>query len=72
MITRRVVIFCLVGIWAGVEFFGGSQGWAIFFAALTAYVGWGFFMSGQPDEPLDPGTGTGSEAEKAPTPKDQE
>jgi phage-related holin len=50
-ITRRIVIFALVAIWTVVEFFVGSLGWVIFFAALTAYVGWGFFLSGQPDEP---------------------
>jgi hypothetical protein len=66
--TRRVVVFCLVAIWTVVEFFSGSQGWVIFFAALTAYVGWGFFLSGQPDEPLDAGAGT----DEAPTPKDNE
>ncbi len=67
-LTRRIVIFCLVAIWTLVEFFGGSTGWVIFFAALTAYVGWGFFLSGQADEPLD----GGSQTSKAPTPKDGE
>lgn len=50
-VTRRVVIFALVAIWTVVEFFQGSTGWLIFFLALSAYVGWGFFLSGQPDEP---------------------
>lgn len=52
-LTRRIVVFLLVVIWTVVEFFSGSTGWLIFFLALAAYVGWGFFLSGQPDEPLD-------------------
>ncbi|WP_412051571.1 hypothetical protein ACK6D9_10145 [Hoeflea sp. Naph1] len=51
-ISRRIIVFALVVIWTGVEFFNGSVGWTVFFAALAAYVGWGFFLSGQPDEPL--------------------
>ena len=51
-VIRRIVVFCLVAVWTVVEYLGGSVGWTIFFAALTAYVGWGFFISGQPDEPL--------------------
>ncbi|MCY0094246.1 hypothetical protein [Hoeflea ulvae] len=66
--TRRVVIFALVAIWTVVEFFAGSQGWVIFFAALTAYVGWGLFLSGQPDEPLDADGQPGHD----PAPKDGE
>jgi hypothetical protein len=36
-----------------VEFFAGSTGWLLFFLALSAYVGWGFFLSGQPDQATD-------------------
>lgn len=52
-LPRRIIVFLLVVIWTVVEFFGGSMPWVVFFAALSAYVGWGFFLSGQPDEPLD-------------------
>ncbi|MCY0150584.1 hypothetical protein OEG84_23485 [Hoeflea sp. G2-23] len=51
-ILRRIIVFALVVIWAGVEFFNGSVGWTVFFVALAVYIGWGFFLSGQPDEPL--------------------
>lgn len=49
--ARRIIVFGLVAAWTVVEFVGGSTAWGIFFAALSAYVGWGFFLSGQPDEP---------------------
>ena len=51
-LIRRIVVFCVVAGWTVVEFVGGSMGWGIFFAALTVYVGWGFFLSGQADGPL--------------------
>lgn len=46
-LPRRIVIFTLLVVWTGVEFFAGATGWATFFLALAAYVGWGFFLSGQ-------------------------
>ena len=49
-LTRRIIIFALVLAWTVVEFFSGSTGWLVFFLALSAYVGWGFFLSGQPDQ----------------------
>jgi hypothetical protein len=52
-LTRRIIIFVLLLIWAGVEFFSGSTGWMVLFLALSAYVGWGFFLSGQADQPLE-------------------
>ena len=48
---RRIIIFGLLVIWTVVEFFLSSIGWVVFFAALSAYVGWGFFLSGQADGP---------------------
>ncbi|MEP3439594.1 MAG: hypothetical protein ABJN75_22820 [Hoeflea sp.] len=66
-LIRRIVVFCVVAIWTVVEYFGGSLGWTIFFLALTAYVGWGFFLSGQVQAPL-PGTET---ADKAPQSGDE-
>ena len=56
-LVRRVIIFALLLVWTGVEFFSGSTGWTVFFLALLAYVGWGFFLSGQADAPLDDDTG---------------
>ena len=54
--NRRIIIILVMLLWTVVEFFGGSMPWLLFFVALTAYVGWGFFLSGQPDEPLpEPG-----------------
>lgn len=50
-IARRIVITVILAVWTGVELLIGSQFWVILFAGLTAYVGWGFFLSGQPDEP---------------------
>ncbi|MDF1608526.1 hypothetical protein PZ897_10095 [Hoeflea sp. YIM 152468] len=52
-LARRIVIFLFVVIWTVIEFFAGSHAWVVFFAALSAYVGWGLFLSGQPDEPLE-------------------
>lgn len=49
--TRRVVIITLMAAWTVFEFVAGSDAWGIFFGALTAYVAWGFFISGHPDEP---------------------
>lgn len=46
-LARRVIIFAFIVIWAGVEFMAGSTGWLMLFLALAAYVGWGFFLSGQ-------------------------
>ena len=57
-LTRRIIIFALLLVWTAVEFFSGSTGWAVFFLGLSAYVGWGFFLSGQPDEPLEDKAGT--------------
>ncbi|MCC0034197.1 MAG: hypothetical protein H6887_02880 [Hoeflea sp.] len=65
-LVRRIIIFVLVVVWTGVEFFAGSTGWMLFFLALSAYVGWGFFLSGQADgqadgkieEPREADTGT--------------
>lgn len=51
--TRRVIIFVLLLVWTVVEFLSGSTGWMVFFLALSAYVGWGFFLSGQADGPLE-------------------
>jgi len=51
-LTRRIIIFALLLVWTGVEFFSGSTGWIVFFLALSAYVGWGFFLSGQADGPV--------------------
>jgi hypothetical protein len=51
-LTRRIIIFALLLVWTGVEFFSGSTGWLVFFVALSAYVGWGFFLSGQADGPV--------------------
>ena len=48
---KWIVVFGMVAAWTVVEFVGGSVAWGVFFAALSAYVGWGFFLSGQPDEP---------------------
>lgn len=48
-LARRIIIFGLLVIWTGVEFFTGSTGWMLLFLALSAYVGWGFFLSGQAD-----------------------
>lgn len=48
---RRIIIFGLLVIWTVVEVFLSSIGWVVFFAALSAYVGWGFFLSGQADGP---------------------
>ncbi|PHR22918.1 MAG: hypothetical protein COA37_09290 [Hoeflea sp.] len=52
-LTRRIIIFVLLLVWTGVEFYSGSTGWMMLFLALTAYVGWGFFLSGQADGPLE-------------------
>ncbi|WP_422373119.1 DUF3329 domain-containing protein [Hoeflea sp.] len=52
--TRRIVVFAVIAAWTAFEFWMGSNAWGIFFAALGAYVGWGFFLSGQPDEPETP------------------
>lgn len=49
--TRRIVIITLMAAWTVFEFVAGSDGWGAFFGGLTAYVAWGFFLSGQPDEP---------------------
>jgi len=57
-LTRRIIIFALLLVWTGVEFFSGSTGWMVFFLALSAYVGWGFFLSGQADAPLEDNAGT--------------
>lgn len=67
-LMRRIIIFVLLLVWTGVEFFAGSTGWMVFFLALSAYVGWGFFLSGQADAPLE------DEAGAAPPPpsKDQQ
>lgn len=51
--TRRVIIFVLLLVWTVVEFLSGSTGWMVFFLALSAYVGWGFFLSGQADGQLE-------------------
>lgn len=51
-LARRIIIFALLVIWAGVEFYAGATGWMMLFLALAAYVGWGFFLSGQADGPL--------------------
>jgi hypothetical protein len=60
--TRRIVIVTLMAAWTVFEFVAGSDGWGVFFGALTAYVGWGFFISGQPDEPeAAPGDSDGPE-----------
>lgn len=48
-LARRIIIFGLVVVWTGVEFFAGSTTWMLLFLALSAYVGWGFFLSGQAD-----------------------
>ncbi|MBC7281970.1 hypothetical protein [Hoeflea sp.] len=66
-LVRRIVIFCVVAGWTAVEFFGGSQGWTLFFLALTAYTGWGFFLSGQVGTAPTDGDGAG----KAPPPDDK-
>lgn len=50
-LLRRIIIFALIVVWTGVEFFAGATGWAVFFLALAAYVGWGFFLSGQVGAP---------------------
>ncbi len=52
-LTRRIIIFVLLLVWTVVEFFSGSSGWMMLFLALSAYVGWGFFLSGQADQPLE-------------------
>ncbi|MCZ4288234.1 hypothetical protein [Hoeflea alexandrii] len=52
-LVRRIIIFGLVVVWTGIEFFAGSTGWMLLFLALSAYVGWGFFLSGQADGPLE-------------------
>lgn len=52
-LVRRIIIFVLVVVWTGVEFLAGSTGWMLFFLALSAYVGWGFFLSGQADGQAD-------------------
>lgn len=57
-LTRRIIIFVFLLVWTGVEFFSGSTGWMVLFLALSAYVGWGFFLSGQADEPLEDKAGT--------------
>jgi len=64
-LVTRIVILALVVIWAGVEFFAGSTGWALIFLGLSAYVGWGFFLSGQVGEPKPEtnGKGEGNPAE---------
>lgn len=49
---RRIGIVGLLAVWTVVEYIGGSQGWTLFFLALTAYTGWGLFLSGQADGPL--------------------
>jgi hypothetical protein len=51
-LIRRVIIFGLILVWTAVEFFSGATGWAVFFLALAAYAGWGFFLSGQADGPV--------------------
>lgn len=43
----RIGIFAFLVAWTGVEVSSGSMAWAALFAALAAYVGWGFFLSGQ-------------------------
>ncbi|WP_420408630.1 DUF3329 domain-containing protein [Hoeflea sp.] len=52
--SRRLIVFGVIAAWTVFEFLAGSDAWGIFFAALGAYVGWGFFLSGQPDEPETP------------------
>ncbi|MBU4527819.1 MAG: hypothetical protein KUA43_12430 [Hoeflea sp.] len=49
---RRIAIVGLLVVWTVVEFMAGSTGWSTFFLLLTAYVGWGLFLSGQADGPL--------------------
>lgn len=64
--VRRIVIFAVVAGWTLVEFLGGSMPWFALFLALTAYVGWGFFLSGQVDETTggpESGDAGGSDAE---------
>lgn len=58
-LARRIIIFVLVLAWTGLEFYNGSTGWIVFSLALSAYVGWGFFLSGQADEPLEESAETG-------------
>lgn len=48
-LVRRIIIFVLLVVWTGVEFIAGSTGWMLLFLALSAYAGWGFFLSGQAD-----------------------
>tara|TARA_R110000787_G_scaffold14922_7_gene45873 strand:- start:139 stop:387 length:249 start_codon:yes stop_codon:yes gene_type:complete len=57
-LTRRIIIFALILAWTVVEFFSGSTGWLLFFLVLSAYVGWGFFLSGQPDQAAEDQRGT--------------
>jgi len=64
--TRRVIIFVLLLVWTVVEFLSGSTGWMVFFLALSAYVGWGFFLSGQAGGPLE------NEAETARAPASED
>lgn len=52
-LARRIIIFGFVVVWTGVEFFAGSTTWMLLFLALSAYVGWGFFLSGQADGQAD-------------------
>ena len=66
-LARRIIIFALVLAWTVVEFFAGSTGWLLFFLALSAYVGWGFFLSGQPDQAAEDQGGATS-----PPPADKE
>lgn len=66
-LARRIIIFALVLVWTGVEFFTGSIGWMVFFLALSAYIGWGFFLSGEADGTPD---GAAANARK-PQPDDE-
>lgn len=41
---RRIAIVAVTGFWAVLEFSTGNPAWGAGFAALSAYLVWGFFL----------------------------
>jgi hypothetical protein len=45
---RRAALTLFCFVWAGVEFWNGSSGWASLFAAIGGYLFWQFFVRFDP------------------------
>ena len=47
---RRVAIVVVTAGWAGFEYWNGSTGWALFFAAIAAYAAWALIITYKPQQ----------------------